>query len=280
MGKLLSVKTKKYRVNNISVNVAECGRGKPILLVHGWSNNWVGWTLLARELASKYTVFMIDLPGFGDSGRLSSYSLESEAQIVGGFMNEYVGKSEAVIGASMGTLVSSKSLQMFPHMTKRLILLGAMFHQLSMKTVADVYTRFLRTIQGHEIFENIFVEIVKAPLTAYIIEKYIHAYSFKKEHVDNYMLPGRQKITGKSYVELGVSAASFVLEDVLATLPHPTLVVYGEAEKYVRPGDAKRVVRQLQDRSVQLLFIPRCGHNPASEQPELTAQAIFDFIQK
>lgn len=273
------IRTKKYRVNNVSVNVAECGRGNPILLVHGWSNDWSGWTLLAQELASKYTVFMIDLPGFGDSGRLPSYSLEIEAEYVGNFLKAHVGKAEAIIGASMGTLVSTKSILMFPYSTKRLILLGAILHQLSMKRISDVYKVFLRTIKGHERFENILAELVKAPLTAYIVEKYIHAYSFNKAHVDQYMLPGRKKITGKSYVELGVSASSFVLEDILAHVSHPTLLLYGEAEKYVRPELVKSTVGKISDKNLQLLFIPRCGHNLAYEQPALTAQAIFGFMR-
>ena len=70
------IKTKKYKVGDILLNVAIAGQGEPLIFIHGWSNSWIGWTLLARQLSSYYTLYMVDLPGFGDSDSLPRYSLE------------------------------------------------------------------------------------------------------------------------------------------------------------------------------------------------------------
>ena len=66
------------------MNVAEIGQGKPLVFIHGWSNNWVGWTLLAEKLAPRYKLYLMDLPGFGDSDPLPKYTVEKEADYVAG----------------------------------------------------------------------------------------------------------------------------------------------------------------------------------------------------
>lgn len=43
------------------------GHGTPVLLFHGWGFNQSIWTGLLPKLTHKYTVYLVDLPGFGTS---------------------------------------------------------------------------------------------------------------------------------------------------------------------------------------------------------------------
>src|SRR3989344_7829368 len=100
------IKTKKYKVGDILLNVAIAGRGEPLIFIHGWSNSWIGWTLLARELSPYYKLYMLDLPGFGDSDPLPSYSLEIINSYLSEFIDKHVSSPKAIIGASAGTFVA------------------------------------------------------------------------------------------------------------------------------------------------------------------------------
>ena len=43
------------------------GTGAPLILLHGWPQSWYEWRGIMPELAKKYTVYAVDLPGLGDS---------------------------------------------------------------------------------------------------------------------------------------------------------------------------------------------------------------------
>jgi len=51
--------------NGISQHVVVGGDGPPLLLVHGWPENWYAWRLLMPELAKSHTVVAVDQRGMG-----------------------------------------------------------------------------------------------------------------------------------------------------------------------------------------------------------------------
>lgn len=272
------ITTKKYQVNGITLNVAEVGQGKPLVLIHGWSNSWVGWTLLGKALAPFYKLYLIDLPGFGDSDRLANYSLELISGYVTAFITEQVGKTEAIIAASLGTIISSYTLEHNPHLTDNLILLGAIFQRLSIENAAQVIKKILSLSNQTAFTTEIYAKAIKFRYTAYLVEKFLNAYKFNKELVDKYSLPGRAKIDGKAYVQLGLSAAQFDLESYLRQTKLATLMIYGEADKYIKTADARKVMERIANPKVSLEILAECGHNPAYEQPQKTAALIRKFL--
>ncbi|RYG13762.1 MAG: alpha/beta hydrolase [Burkholderiales bacterium] len=53
----------------VALNTRRAGSGPALLLLHGHPQTHVMWHLVAPALASKFTVVMMDLRGYGDSGR-------------------------------------------------------------------------------------------------------------------------------------------------------------------------------------------------------------------
>ncbi|MEQ3549548.1 alpha/beta hydrolase [Pseudonocardia nematodicida] len=49
------------------IRVRECGRGEPVLLLHGWPQTSVVWHRVVPGLAAEHRVVLADLPGYGDS---------------------------------------------------------------------------------------------------------------------------------------------------------------------------------------------------------------------
>jgi pimeloyl-ACP methyl ester carboxylesterase len=49
----------------LRVHVAEAGRGEPLVLQHGWPQNWWAWRALLPELARRHRVICPDLRGLG-----------------------------------------------------------------------------------------------------------------------------------------------------------------------------------------------------------------------
>jgi pimeloyl-ACP methyl ester carboxylesterase len=68
---------------------------------------------------------------------------------------------------------------------------------------------------------------------------------------------------------------------VLAKLPQlrrPTLVIGGEADRIVDPHSVRRVVEGLPN--TKFVMLPKCGHAPQLEQPEIINPMVVDFLKQ
>src|SRR4051794_13093308 len=62
------------------------GGGPPVLLVHGWLSSGRIWEELAPRLAQRFTVYTLDLSGFGDSDKpISGYGVRYGGRLLYAF---------------------------------------------------------------------------------------------------------------------------------------------------------------------------------------------------
>ena len=61
-------------------------RGTPVVLVHGFAESTLAWSLTAPELARTHRVYALDLPGFGYSGYTGRYILDDEVAALAAFL--------------------------------------------------------------------------------------------------------------------------------------------------------------------------------------------------
>lgn len=82
------------------------GRGRPVILLHGWIGSWRYWIPTMRFLQLKYRVYAIDLFGFGDSGKnVKKYSISSQVVLLADFMRQLGIPKAAMIGHGLGAQV-------------------------------------------------------------------------------------------------------------------------------------------------------------------------------
>src|SRR5207302_3503954 len=59
----------EVRANSAAFHLTRTGRGKPLLLLHGWPEFSLTWEPGMAQLADRFTLFAPDLRGFGDSDK-------------------------------------------------------------------------------------------------------------------------------------------------------------------------------------------------------------------
>jgi pimeloyl-ACP methyl ester carboxylesterase len=93
--------------NGIRQHVVVGGEGPPLLLVHGWPENWYAWRFLMPELAKEYTVIAVDQRGIGLSEKTpGGYDAATLADDLAALMTELGHQRFAVVGHDTGYIIS------------------------------------------------------------------------------------------------------------------------------------------------------------------------------
>src|SRR5450759_3180891 len=105
------------------------GRGRPVILLHGWINSWGVWQDVMIDLAENahYRVYALDFWGFGESAKANTppFKVQSYVQMVDQFM-EILGIERApILGHSMGGTVALQLELDYPGRVTRVGAIGA-----------------------------------------------------------------------------------------------------------------------------------------------------------
>ena len=91
------------------------GKGKVVMLVHGFMEEGSMWKGLGRRLSTKYKVIMPDLPGFGQSALIAEpLSMELYAEFLRAICKKEEVSSFILLGHSMGGYVTLAFAQKYP----------------------------------------------------------------------------------------------------------------------------------------------------------------------
>src|ERR671932_235096 len=101
------------------------GGGPPVVLVHGWLSSGRIWEQIADRLAQRFTVYTLDLAGFGDSDKpISGYGIRYGSRLLYAFCAHFGLSRAAVIGHGMGGTMALKPPADHPDVVGRLILVA------------------------------------------------------------------------------------------------------------------------------------------------------------
>ncbi len=101
------------------------GRGRPLIFLHGWVGSWRYWIPVMQAATMSFRAYAVDLWGFGDSAHSPrKYTLEQQARLLDGFMNEMGMGRVALIGHGLGALVAELFARQHAEIVDRVMLVG------------------------------------------------------------------------------------------------------------------------------------------------------------
>lgn len=113
----------KFKLNNETfIRYKKIGKGKPILLLHTFRNRLEYSDKLGKLLENNFTVYSIDLPGFGDSpiNTKTNYDLSFFTKSIASFIQKLQLKNLTIAGESIGAnLAASLSIEL-PKIVKKI----------------------------------------------------------------------------------------------------------------------------------------------------------------
>ena len=102
------------------------GRGKPVILLHGYQGSWGLWQETMAYLGAFYRTYALDFWGFGESGnKRSTYSVVDFVSLVNQFMDQMGIVSAPLVGHSMGGTVSLSVAIRYPERAQKVVIVGS-----------------------------------------------------------------------------------------------------------------------------------------------------------
>jgi pimeloyl-ACP methyl ester carboxylesterase len=120
-----SVSETRVMVAGLGLRVLRKGSGPPLLVVHGSLGN-VGWVPLYEQLAESYTVYVPDVPGYGQSDRPEWARSPRDLAILLQQLLEVLGLGDVtLIGLGFGGFLAAEMASMNQARFSQMVLVGA-----------------------------------------------------------------------------------------------------------------------------------------------------------
>jgi pimeloyl-ACP methyl ester carboxylesterase len=114
-------------VGGINIHYVTGGTGEPLVLLHGFGQNWYMWNRLLPELAKHFTVIAPDLPGLGESGKPDSgYDKKTMAAHIHDMVKQLGFQNINLAGHDIGLMVAYAYAAQFGGEVKKLALMDAL----------------------------------------------------------------------------------------------------------------------------------------------------------
>ena len=267
--------------------------GPPLLLLHGHPQSHVMWHCVAPELARKFFVVMMDLRGYGDSGRPLAdeshrvYSKREMAQDALAAMKHHGFDRFGVLAHDRGARVAHRLAADFPDAVERLMLLDiaptlAMYNNTT-QAFAKAYWHWFFLIQPPPLPEALIDSDPVRFVRSVMGNRHAGLSAFAPEALAEYERCAQIAGSGHSIAEDYRASASIDLEhdraDVQSAskIDQPLRVLWGE-EGIV--GKCFDVLALWRERAHQVSgrSLP-CGHYIAEELPAVLLDEAFKFFR-
>ncbi|RPJ17900.1 MAG: alpha/beta hydrolase [Chloroflexi bacterium] len=102
------------------------GRGRPVILLHGWLGSWGLWQDTMSFLGRYYRTYALDFWGFGESGKKrGTYAVQDFVGLVDQFMEQLGIANAPLVGHSMGGTVSLSVAIKYPQRVNKVVVVGS-----------------------------------------------------------------------------------------------------------------------------------------------------------
>jgi pimeloyl-ACP methyl ester carboxylesterase len=113
---------KQLLINGKIIAYSIYGKGKPVLLIHGFAEDNRIWQYQLDALSASYQLIIPDLPGSGSSQLIEDMSMEGMAASIREILikevsNPYLLSGAVIIGHSMGGYVTLAFAEKYPELT-------------------------------------------------------------------------------------------------------------------------------------------------------------------
>lgn len=259
----------------------DVGQGPPILLLHGFGGSMWQWEHQQAALSAHFRVITPDLVGAGLSDKPDiEYRPDQLLAFLVGFMDALQIPQATVVGNSMGAGLAVGLALDYPSRVSQLILIDGLPAHVMEHLASPSLRRALTTSTpswlvsfGNWLFGGLMLE---STLREFIYDPALLTQAVLDRSNHNRRQPGLFRALLTIGTNLPLWEQDFAPR--IGTITHRTLILWGKEDR-VFPLPAGSQLHQTIPGST-FVQIPKAGHIPQWEQPELVNQELITFIRR
>lgn len=281
--KYLTPESSYINILDARMHVRQRGTGPAVFLIHGSFASLHTWSAWENELSKSFRTISMDLPGHGLTGPSPSrsYSTDDYEKLVMVLADNLGIDTFYVAGNSMGGNVAWKMALHHPERVRKVILIDAGgFGGLTTDPGKHKQqsTPFIFRMLRWQLLGNIFTKITpRFMVEMNMKEVYGNPSKIRPGDIDRFyelvLREGNRKATIDRIRRQGRD-----LQDSIKYIDVPTLIVWGEQDRWIPVEHANRFHNLIQNS--QLMIFPQAGHIPMEEIPEETVEAAIAFLNR
>lgn len=247
----------------------EYGQGTPLVLLHGLFGSLDNWVGIARNLADRYHVFVVDQRNHGNSPHEPEMNYAVMSEDLREFMKAHGLRSTHLLGHSMGGKTAMTLALSHPEMVSRLVVVDIAPRQYPRKH--DYILDALLALDLGAYRTRSEIEQALAPTVPSVALRRFLLKGVRQEPEGGLRWKFNLAALQNNYAELGAAVESS------GTFEKPTLFLRGEKSDYVSAEDLPQIQRLFP--RVEVVTIPDAGHWLHAEAPEIFLKHVREFLQ-
>ena len=244
-----------YIYKNKYVYFEKIGSGNPIILLHGWAASSTIFDSITNILKSKYTVYVIDLPGFGKSEEPDTpYNLDNYVDLLFQFIVDLDIYNPILLGHSFGGRIAIKYASLYK--INKLILVDSA--GLKQKNYLKTKSKIL---------------LYKLKKKYYKITKNVIKYN------DLLINSGSTDYKDASIImkKILVNVTNEYLEKYLKDITCETLIIWGKKDDITPYYNALKLKKKI--KNAGLVTLEGVGHFPFIESKKTFNKIIKSYLE-
>lgn len=242
------------------------GRGRPVILLHGWLGSWGLWQETMTFLGQNYRTYALDFWGFGESGKKrNTYMVQDFVSLVDQFMDKLGIMNAPLVGHSMGGTVSLSVALRFPERVQKVVIIGS-------PVVGSSLALPLKMAGHREIAFLLFNMFGAFRMGMRFASPFICRDPRFPEMMDRDL----SKTTLESFL---VSIASLRRTDLrphIGEIQVPVMGMFGDRDNIVSPRQWETLKQGLPGARIERF--QRAGHFIMMDEPQEFMQKLKDFL--
>jgi pimeloyl-ACP methyl ester carboxylesterase len=244
------------------------GRGKPVILLHGWLGSWGLWQETMGYLGRYYRTYAMDFWGFGESGKKrDTYAVQDFVSLVNQFMEQLGIMHAPLVGHSMGGTVSLSVAIRYPERVSKVVVVGSPIVGSSLaiplklagyRPIAFMLFNMMGTFR--------FAMKVASPIIC------------RDERFAAMMDRDLSRTTVESFLLSIASLRRTDLRPMLDQIKVPAMGIYGDHDVIVHPKQWQPMQKGIPQ--AQIERFPNAGHFPMLEEPKDFGERLKAFLDK
>jgi len=257
-------------VNNIILRASDTGKGKTIVLLHGYLGTMEVWENIITELSKKNRVIALDLPGHGLSGFCEETpTMEFMANCVKSLLDKQKVEECLVVGHSMGGYVALAFAKKYPKLAKAVCLFSSTPN-------ADTEQKMIDRDREIELIKAGKLELI---LKTNVSRGFANA-NVKQFDEEIFAIEDTATVADIDGLIFGLQAMKNRedMNDFMQTIQQKTLFIFGKSDNYIAFDIAQNIMQKYPQAATAIL--QNSGHNGFIEEPEESLKILSEFLEK